>query len=104
MNVERLARTYEFSVCTVLLGFVGLCTSYYLLLAAVPFHLYFFSRMGRILGINRFALIGLLLLMLCPFINTLGLLLLNRKAAKVLIAAGWVVGVMGFRIEPVKKA
>ncbi|NMG36645.1 hypothetical protein GRF61_19520 [Azoarcus sp. TTM-91] len=53
---------------------------------------------------NRFALIGLLFLMLCPFINTLGLLLLNRKAAKVLIAAGWVVGVMGFRIEPVKRA
>lgn len=97
VNIEKLAAAHRLSVWAVVVGFVGACTHIYLALAAIPFHVYCAFRVGRIVRVSHGALVAILLLMLLPIANTLTLVLLNNKAARVLKAAGMPIGFMGVK-------
>lgn len=97
IEVDRLAKAHKLSIWTVIVGFVGLCTSIYVALAAIPFHMYCAFRVGRGMGLGTAALTTILVLMLAPFVNTLSLLLLNNRASRMLKASGMQMGPMGFK-------
>jgi hypothetical protein len=97
VEIDRLAKAHKLSICAAIVGFVGMCTSIYIVLAAIPFHIYCAFRVGRGMGLGTAALITTLVLMLAPFVNTLSLLLLNNRASRMLKASGMKMGPMGFK-------
>ena len=68
-----------------------------LILVVLPFQLYCSWRITSALQIGKGAKILWLTAMIIPFVNTVTLLLLNRKATRLLREAGIHVGFMGAR-------
>lgn len=99
IDIQKLITAHRLSVWAVIAGFVGAITHLYVALAVIPFHLFCAWRVGRMIHVNNFLLAVVLLLMLLPVANTLTLLLLNNRAAKVLKLAGIPIGPFGFRRE-----
>jgi len=99
INIVALVAAHRLSVWAVISGFVAACTHIYVALAVIPFHMYCAFRVGRAVQINTIALVAIIFLMLVPVVNTLALLILNNKAARVLKLAGITIGTMGFKRE-----
>lgn len=79
-EITELTTAHKLSIWVVVGGFVGACTHIYLALAAIS------------------------ILMLIPIANTLGLLLLNNKAARLFKQAGVPIGPMGFKRQDVNSS
>jgi len=94
-NLDDLAQAHRISIWAVIAGFVGACTHIYVVLAAIPLHMYGAFRVGRCLRVHMIALVAIEIVMMVPVANTLALLLLNNRAGRVLKQAGLSVGPMG---------
>lgn len=103
-EITELTTAHKLSIWVVVGGFVGACTHIYLALAAIPFHLYCAFRIGRAIQLPSIALAAISILMLIPIANTLGLLLLNNKAARLFKQAGVPIGPMGFKRQDVNSS
>ncbi len=97
INLRELAISHRHANWSVIAGFVGAITHWYVAFAVIPLLLYCAWRLGRAAKFGMPALIAVLVLMLIPVANVLGLALASHRASRELKRAGLRVGALGVR-------